>query len=659
MGLFGFGRIQRAVWGDEFATKALNPLQLAIQRTENAKSKLFQETNDVIADAFGHGRIRRVFGIDSETREQITRALELTDANGNFTGPRASMPDEVIKAASGLRTRVFNQAFKDYGLDPDIYINQYAPHRRATPNGAFWGKTTPQLEALRNHLDPAGIRFTAELERKGVHAEWDMDVMNLVKHYVDAGARAKILVPVIENIERESVNPYFDRQIIRSAIDNKYITLVNDRGAYEAWRDLRDHVLGVPTNIDRQLTSTMRRGLEMVGINGAQPGHLYQASQLFTNMYYGGVLGVPGLGTRPASLLRHMFRLSNVYSEFGAGDTLAGISKAFEPGAWASYTKRGIITPPLESLNQQIELGGGVGRTLAGVASGASRGVSATTRSGLWLFDGSDRYMRMMAAGAADARFDRALAEDFVHGLRGGEREGMEHIVSLARRGQVERARDEYAMHIVANTMYAYGKGNRPQMFRGTLGNALGILSSYPLNLSEMYIRLGKRAYRGITEDKSFADAMPLVRQMGLVAAGMYAGSEFLNSDMSSVFLHGALPESLAGPAFAMHAYEAGRSNVMWGVGNVFLTGETDFHKHQRAQNNREFMRDFSNLVPGGLFMKEVGDYLDEPSFNNLVKHMGLPPLAEEANQAAKARMRARGVERRLENVPKVKGLEE
>src|SRR5262249_13594768 len=173
------------------------------------------------------------------------------------------------------------------------------------------------LEAIRGHLDPAGIRFTAELERKGVHAEWDTDIMNLVRHYVDAGARAKLLVPVIENVERDSVNPYFDRRIIRNPSDNRYITLVNDRAAYEMWRDLRDHVLGVPTNLDRQLTKTMQSMLEQVGVQGSEPRYLYQASQALTNLYYGGVLGVPGLGTRPASLLRHMFRLSNVYSEFG------------------------------------------------------------------------------------------------------------------------------------------------------------------------------------------------------------------------------------------------------------------------------------------------------------------------------------------------------
>lgn len=644
MGWLGFARIQRAVFGDEFAAKVMNRLQIGIQQGTNAEGRHFKAWNDAMADAFGGGKISRLIGPTAEQRELISKALEQTDAQGNFRGAPASMPEEIIKAARNLR-KIYNDAFKEFGLDPELYINEYAPHRRLKPDGVFWGDQVAEgAEKFRSKLDPAALRFVHELERRGTMTEWDMDAANVFRNYIHAGVRAKQFAPLIDQLEREHVYPFFNVRIVRGH-NGQYLTLVNDRAGFESWASLREHVLGVPTQLDRQLAASLKGMTERFGLQGVETRHLQNLSQMVTNLFYGGVLGSP-LGTRPASLIRHMFRLTNTYAEFGAKDTLQGMVDAMKPGAWEEVIKRGVVTSPLEGLHARVDLARSTGKI-----------ISQTTGAMLKVFDASDRYLRIVAAKAADARFNRAVEEGTIDRLGGG-REIRDHVISLVKQGQLDRARDEYAMHNVANTMYVYGKGNRPQMFRGVTGNWLGVLSSYPLNLAEMYIRLGKRAVRGI-KDKELAEAMPFIRQVGIVGAGMMAGSQFLNADLSSIFLHGMLPESLPGVSMPVHGYQAGRSNLLWMAGNLFGTGETQLNAAKRKQNNKEVARDLANLVPGGLFYREVGDVLDDNSFENTLKHIGFGPLSTDADRMARERAHRRAQERRLENVPKIRGVEQ
>jgi hypothetical protein len=640
MGWLGFVRTQRGAFGEEFTAKALNRLQLALQQTHNVEAKHFKIINDGIAEAFDYNWFQKIMGPSSEQMVQIQKAIRLTDASGIFKGPKASFPDEIIAAARNIR-RGYAEAEKDFGLDADIYTNFYAPGRVQRPNGLLWGgQTEDALAPVRDRLSPSGLNVIAELERKGVLSPWEDNAATLFRNYVQAGARAKILAPVLRDIEKEFVNPYFDLQLVR-AKDGRYLSIVNDRPGYESWRGLRDHALGLPTNLDRQMAATFKSFGESMGVDGMDIRHLYNVSQAYSNLWYGGVLGSP-FGGRPGSVIRNLFQMTNTYAEFGAKDTLAGIQKAMTPGSWAEYQARGVLTAPYEGIHHQMDLARGVGRTLSWVTSNSTK-----------LFDASDRLMRVATAAAADLRFDRALDQNFAYGLKGGK-DISDHIVSLAKQGQLDRARNEYAMHAVAETMYVYGKGNRPQAFRGVLGNALGILTSYPINMAEMYGNLGKRAIRGWREDRSLEEAMPLIRQIGASVAGMYAGSELLNTDLSSVYFTGALPESIAGLSAPLHAYQAGRSNLVWMGGNLFQTGETDFAKRRRGENNRAFLRDVGNFVPGGLFMREGLDVIDNHSFQNVMKHMGFPPLAEDANIEARRKMRETMQQNRLEAFPQV-----
>lgn len=648
MGIFGFARIQRGAFGPEFSATVLNSVTRATTGAMNYRSKQMGAFMDAIAEPFGlDTRFKRLMGISHEQDTMLAQALEKVDKNGNFSGPPQSLPENVIQAAKNVR-KVYNEMFKEAGIDPDLYIQGYRRLIREKPRGLFWDPNpSPEIEYLRGRMNLSDIQFYAELERKGGMLNIDPTASAGFKDYVEGLVRAKKLKPFFEQIEKERVNPFFDVNIIRQG--DRYLTKVNDATGYKQWLEMRDHIFGTPTNIDRQMAYSIQKGLDQFGVQGkVEPRHIYSMTQALTNLFYGGVLGSP-LGTRPASLVRHMFRLVPTFSEFGAKDTLEGMRVASTPGSWQRYVDRGIITSPLEGIHEQINLARSAGRII-------SQGTSAFLK----VFDMSDRWIRVATAGAAEARFNRAL-EEGIDSLK-GRREIKSHVIDLVKKGQIDHARDEFVTDAVANLQYIYGRANRPQIFRGALGQFAGVLMAYPMNLAEMYAGFGQRAVRGVKGAMGkgpdpFSEAMPLIRQVAFVSAAMMAGSQMLNADLSSIFLHGAFPEAMPGVTIPIHAYQAGRTAVKWGVGNIFMTGETDFQKAERMKAFRETGRDLANFVPGSLFGREVYNVIDDPSFQNIAKHMGFNPLAADANAAAREKARTRAQEKRLEGFPKIKGL--
>jgi hypothetical protein len=189
----------------------------------------------------------------------------------------------------------------------------------------------------------------------------------------------------------------------------------------------------------------------------------------------------------------------------------------------------------------------------------------------------------------------------------------------------------------IVNLQYAYGKANRPAIFRGALGNLAGVFMSYPLNTAEMLRLFAKDA---LPESMGGAvNPIPLVRLIGLTSALTYAVSEFANADLRSAFFIGAMPQSMAFPKVEADTVQIGRTNWEWLTANVFSVGETDYHKKVRADANREFAKDLRGFVPGGIFVfEDLPKILDEGS---IVRLLGATPKAEELNEAARRRARA------------------
>jgi len=58
-----------------------------------------------------------------------------------------------------------------------------------------------------------------------------------ISHYLHSAVKAKILNPVIKQIERDVVNPMFNVRMIKSS-GGRNALLVNDKVGYEMWNEL-------------------------------------------------------------------------------------------------------------------------------------------------------------------------------------------------------------------------------------------------------------------------------------------------------------------------------------------------------------------------------------------------------------------------------------
>jgi hypothetical protein len=330
-------------------------------------------------------------------------------------------------------------------------------------------------------------------------------------------------------------------------------------------------------------------------------------------------------------------------AELGVRPVVQGIYKLFEPGYAQTLLQKGILSPPLEAVHEQVALARNMGRAF-----------HKMTETSLYLFDASDRAMRIITAGAADIKFQEAfLRSSDMTSLR-ASREVKEQIVKLAKRGRHEEAKDLYMMDVVANTQFIYGRANRPELMRGVVGQSLGMLQSYPLNWIEMYAGFGRRFGRGAMGalgkgDDHWTEMMPLLRQLGLVSGIMMGGAQAFGTDLSSNFI--SFPGQAPVPQTASALLTSGKTNFDWLFGSVFGVGETDYHKRLRSEANNQLARQASNFIPGGLLIKKTRDVVDEPTFVNVMRLMGFPPMAEEINLEIRAKAAQTRKEKRFEKL--------
>jgi hypothetical protein len=304
---------------------------------------------------------------------------------------------------------------------------------------------------------------------------------------------------------------------------------------------------------------------------------------------------------------------------------MEGITRTMKPGGIQKLIDRDLISSPIEGLAETV-----------GIARGAGRVISDVTENFLKVFSAVDQFTRAATAHGAESKFDEYLSKGILNKLP-GKKEFKDELSVLVKRGQIDEARNRYMFETVANLQYVYGKANRPQAFRGAIGNLASTLMSYPMNSFEMARMFTKRAAGALPGGGGeLNDAAPLARLILTSAALMYAGSEFLNADLRSAFLTGAVPHSLAFPKIGMDTFSAGASTAEWLTGNLFNVRESDFHKHQRQDGYTAFARDMRTFVPGGIFFfEDIPRAIDEGS---LTRMLALTPKADVINAQAKAR---------------------
>lgn len=636
MGIFSNIRTQRGAFGDVFSASVLNRLQRGTIEYHNLLSGAARDAKEAYTP-FELSTTNKLLDIGpgQQNRDNVGKILDsFLDSSGKYTGPVNAFTEQEIDSARILR-KAYNKHGKIFNIDPDTWLNYYLPHIKARKRTLFTdAPETPMDEVVRSRMGQDELMFYHERERTGNMVNYEMDAFEAFNEYVRAGYRNKFLRPLLDDLDSNFVDGYFNRRIIRSGNDT--FNLVNDKVAYKHWIDLKSHVLGAPTDSDVALLNSFNN---LAGMFGKQIDQrdVYKFSQMTSTLWYAGVLGGP-IGTRPASLFRHATRLIPSLAEMGPKYFMQGIKDALSEGSIKKLEERNMLSSAFENIEREV--------TNARVAG---RAISRTAESSLKLFSASDKLWRAITAYGSEAKINDYIARNAIEKMP-ASKAIKEQVVKLVKEGKPDEARDLYMFDNLAKLEYVYGPANRPAVFRSALGNLAGTLLSYPLNTAELIKTFSTDFAESARTGFKEGNPAPLIRYVAITGGLVMAGAQFAGVDLTNLFWHGAMPTTVPMLEIGKNVYLSGEYSLKWVLGNVFQTGETDFHAHEREKYSKEALKGLANFIPGSVFAQDAYRVIEEQDLTSALRGLGFPPTADIINQQQKERASLRRREQRGES---------
>ena len=643
MGWFGHVRTLRGMMGDRFSAEAHNDIVRSHTKMHNYQGMFIKKYNDATAglqstNTFTGSLKNKMFGLSKEVDRELGLALEQIDSGGVWKSEQAkkrfSLP--VQEAAPKVRA-VYDEAADFFGIPADMFIQGYLPHMKTKPvgRGLFFNAERPGIleDRFVRQLNADQIRWLHELERTGGMLDYELRSSVAFANYVRTGLRTKIMKPTLQDVESRVVNPMFNVRFIKDSSGRPHI-LVNDKVGYNAWNEYQHYLLGGPTSQDLIISRSLKNMAQTFG-KDADVSTLYTMSNAISNMFYMGVLGSP-IGGRPASVIRQLFQIVPTIADLGPKHVIQGTNRFFaNPRAEIQrLSELGLLTSHVDNLVTSMEAARGVGRAVATVTDGAMK-----------MFSFADKFTRVQTALAAESKFDAYHSLGKLDSL-GMRKELKQEVLRRVNSGRVEDARVLYMMDTLANLQYVYGAANKPQVFRGALGNLLGILTAYPLNTFEMARMFAKRA---VPEKFGGAgDPAPMLRLIALTSLVMGGGSQILDADLGSAMWYNAAPHSLFMPKLGIDTFMSGVSTAEWLTGSLFDVGETKFERNKRYEWYREMSGDYASFLPAWGAAKDFSRIVDEGSLTRL---FALSPRAARREELARERQRAAREERSNEGI--------
>src|SRR3990167_530418 len=387
-------RILRHAFGEDFGVKVMDPLLRQTVVSQNFVNRYRQKS----FEAFKENGLTNMWGIKPDADKQVWEALKFVGRGGKHDNLTGRFTPEVIATARQMRS-IYDDLFDQFGIDPDRYIQGYHPLIKQRPNGIFRDPAgTVAEETFKARLSQNEVQFYHELERKGILRDPDERFTAGFESYINGLARAKIIKPLVEQLEEQHVNNWFNVHFVRTSNGQRQI-LVNIAIGYNAWRDTVHTIFGGPRQLDIIVGDQFRKLTNAYGkdfVDEAGLRALHTVSQTVSSLFYSGAIGSP-FGGRPSSVIQQLHSLVRSYAELGSVHTARGLTEAlkFDPATVARLEQKGFLSSPIEKLLEQTTLAGKSGKA-----------VSATTDAFLKVFSASDRLMRVTTALGSESKFN-------------------------------------------------------------------------------------------------------------------------------------------------------------------------------------------------------------------------------------------------------------
>lgn len=601
-GFFAHARTARGGLGEVLTAEALDPLYIKLNKADKVIADAHKEINALLSKVEGAGLFsktkKRFLGISAELDEKMNIAFD--------GGPTTNFTESELAAVKDMKA-VISKVEQKTKLDYKGF--EYLRNNPDKIDKASIKKAGPQYAAAAEYI-----------KKRAPFRDPNEKFVGRISEYLNAA--------VTSGMKKPATDEFLGALKVHFAGDGVNVTgIISPSGPeMKIAHGMVADILGRPTPLDVKVMQSVDDMYKYFHPEGKPPGlaGLHKFSTIMSDLTFAGTMG-----GRPASIIRQFFQLIPTWAEFGGKYSRQAMSDVLNdirgPRVLREqFAERGLLSSTFERLDQSIEMGSRAGKTISAVSETLMKGVGA-----------ADSFVRLVTARSAELRFNEFLAKDALDKLP-GKQEVRDEVMKSFRNGQIEIARDKYIANHVATLQYDFGRGNRPEFSRGAIGRLATMFLSYPMNTGEMLASFAKRAYTG-GKTGNYGEMLPMLRLMGATYAVGMVGSEFLDADMSSALVYGAMPHSAFFPKAAIDTWGAGRSTVEWSFGRIFNTGETQYAQNFRNHAYNSVENFVTSMIPGYNAISDVSKVIDEGS---LTKMFAIMPKGPELDRQAKERQK-------------------
>jgi hypothetical protein len=386
---------------------------------------------------------------------------------------------------SFLGTSPTEGLFRKFGIDPNKWVNNYAPRIKAwAQSNAHRVNAISMKDMFKEMYGDAGIPkqvgFWAENERASefIRMAIDDDLLTVLTRYNTQGNKKIFLNDAWNDMDKFIMNN-------RSLIPDEMYTRLN---VY------REQVMGIhysngekmAKKFGESLMATFGKGnLEAIKSGGNLMSKMFSLNYMTT------------MGWRPYLAIRNMMQpWTTLAPRFGNSVVTKAIQDAANPSLELVQTieRLGSIGPSSHLVNVTDDLGGAVERL---------------TEKSLKAFGNSDAYTRAVAYRTAELQLDDALTlrnkgtfktpEQFIEysGLNLIDNDLTKSVMDNIEAGNIKAAKDIYGTAVIEDTMFSYRTEQTPMVHKGLVGKLFGQYGTYSAGFRANLVKGFTRGSKG------------------------------------------------------------------------------------------------------------------------------------------------------------------